>query len=125
MVEEFKIHSSWISNGNTLYLESMKGYYDTSRWGREKDFEDRRFMIRINNGPRFAFSHDIQLLLMEAVLNNDALPHRFIQNCEKFLHKIHEIKGKRKKLEKEKYSISIGNFTNKKLWNCGGDNENI
>lgn len=97
--EDIQIHGSWISNGNALFLESMKGYYDTARWGREKDFQDRRFTLRINNGERFALSHDVQLAIMESVLCNDALPHRFIQNCEKFLHKLYEIKGKRKKRE--------------------------
>lgn len=119
MAEDFRLHGSWVSKGNELFLESMKGYYDTARWGREKDFEDRRFTVRINDGQRFAFSHDVQLALLESVLNNDALPHRFIQNCEKFLHKIHEIKGKRKQIE-IKYNIDLKSFVNKKLWNCGG-----
>ena len=119
MEEEFKEHGSWVSHGNTIYLESMKGFYDTSRWGREKDFEDRRFTIRVNDSPRVAFSHEVQIAMMKAVLENDALPHRFIQNCEKFLHAIHEIKGKRKALEKS-YNVKLGNFADKKLWNCGG-----
>ena len=117
---DIKIHNSWESKGNILFLESMKGYYDTSRWGREEDFEDRRFMIRINDGDRFAFTHDMQLALMTAVLKNDALPNRFIQNCEKFLHAIHEIKGERKRLEASKYNIKLSDFADKKLWNCGG-----
>ena len=122
--DDIKVHGCWFSGGNKLYLESMKGYYDTSRWGRGKHFEDRRFTIRINDSKRFAFSHDIQLALMESVLNNDALPKRFTDNAEKFLRKIHEIKGKRKKFERENYNVLLVNFLDKKLWNCGGDKEN-
>ena len=121
--KDIKLHQSWISQGNTLFLESMKGYYDTSRWGRDKDFEDRRFMLRINDGDRFAFSHEMQLALIQSVLENDALPHRFIQNCEKFLNRIYEVKGKRKALEREKYNVKISDYMDKKLWNCGGKNE--
>ena len=122
--EDIRFHNSWKDKeGNILYLESTKGYYDTSRWGRENHFQDRKFSIRINEGERFPFSHESLLALIESILNNDAKPVAFIRNCENYLHRIHEIKGKRKKLERIHYNIPLENFTNRKLWNCGGKDE--
>jgi hypothetical protein len=120
MVEnDFKIEKEWKSNGNTLYLESTKGKY---KFSSRPEFTDKLFTIRINNGERFAFKHEQQIDLIKAVLENDILPYRFIQNCEKFLHSIYEIKGKRRKLEMEKYNVNLMDYLQKDLWGCMNKN---
>tara|TARA_R100001132_G_C3213519_1_gene55343 strand:+ start:281 stop:601 length:321 start_codon:yes stop_codon:yes gene_type:complete len=100
-MDKIKIHKCWESRGNKLYLESMKGYHDTKKWGRGDHFEDRRFMLRINGSESVAFTHEMQLEIMKRVLNNDALPHVFHNNCSKFENAIHKLKNEREEKEIE------------------------
>jgi len=115
MEEEFKEHGSWVSRGNTLFLESKQGRFKSPVEG----WEDRMFTIRINDGERFAISHQHQLALLESILLNDFYPHIAVSNCEKFLNKIYEVKGKIKSKFKSK-NVPISGW-DRKLWNCGGE----
>lgn len=113
-MNEITIHNSWVVGGDTLYLESRKGKYKSPIDG----WEDRLFFIRINNSERFPLKHLHQMELMESILLNDLYPSVAVSNCEKFLHKIYEIKGK------IKAKFRKGNLTlpswNRSIWNCGG-----
>jgi len=111
-VNEYILHEKWFIKNNILYLESCKGKWKSPITG----YEDRLFFIRINESERFPITHNQQMLLMEKILLNDLYPHIAVQNIEKFLNKLYEIKGK----IKQKFgnsNIKLPNF-NYNLWNC-------
>jgi len=117
--DNFKIHGEYKDKfGDVLKLGSIQGKYKFSNY---PDKEDRIFFIKINDGKEFFITHEQQIDLMISILDNDILPFRLMRNIEKFLNALYELKGK-KKAEYRKYNVKLGDFANKKLWNCGGNN---
>lgn len=120
MDSDEKIIKEWIDkSGNKLKLCWVNGKYKFINY---PDKQDKLLYIKINESEPFFIKHEQQIDIMKTILGNDILPHRLMENIEKFLSALYELKGE-KKLEYRRYNVKLSEFANRNLWNCGGENE--
>lgn len=104
-VVENRVEREWVDKwGNKLTFGSYKGKWDellkdfiTKNYPHLLNKKDRVYWISINSGEIYVLTHDQQVEILKAILDNDILPNTFNENVSKFEFVLEELRANRGK----------------------------